>query len=126
MSFLLHWQCGIILLAAVHALISLQFCKVSFVGHGRLCSHLAEAIWCVLALLDVWVRLGCSGGAGLAHCLMEADVTVFKARIRTGKAKQVTDEFWVYDNRCELPNDIRWDQGPVSLRGRSPLLLYPA
>ena len=33
--------------------------------------------------------------AGLAHCLMEADVTVFKARIRTSATKQVTDEFWV-------------------------------
>ncbi|KAK9839935.1 hypothetical protein WJX74_000676 [Apatococcus lobatus] len=53
----------------------------------------------------------------LAHCLMEADVTVFKARIRTGKAKQVTDEFWVYDNRCELPNDIRARQIQNQVRG---------
>ena len=74
-------------------------------------------------MLDVLVRLGCSGGAGLAHCLMEADVTVFKARIRTGKAKQVTDEFWVYDNRCELPNDIRCGQGPALMSGKTIFLL---
>lgn len=59
----------------------------------------------------------------MAHCLMEADVTVFKARIRTGKAKQVTDEFWVYDNRCELPNDIRWEQSTDFLWGSILLLL---
>ena len=68
-----------------------------------------------LMMLDGVLRVGCSGGAGLAHCLMEADVTVFKARIRTGTAKQVTDEFWVYDNRCELPNEIRWDQCSVCM-----------
>ncbi|KAK9869029.1 hypothetical protein WJX84_003698 [Apatococcus fuscideae] len=53
----------------------------------------------------------------LALCLMEADVTVFKARIRTNKARQVKDEFWVYDNRCELPDEMRATQIQNQVRG---------
>ena len=59
--------------------------------------------------LSFWPHCSDGGrvGLGLALCLMEADVTVFKARIRTNKARQVKDEFWVYDNRCELPDEMR-------------------
>ena len=46
--------------------------------------------------------------ADLMHTLWEADVTVFKAHITTGPGGKVLDMFWIYDNRCELPENHRW------------------
>jgi hypothetical protein len=41
------------------------------------------------------------------HTLWEADVAVFKAHITTGPGGKVLDMFWIYDNRCELPENHR-------------------
>ena len=41
------------------------------------------------------------------HTLWEADVVVFKAHITTGPGGKVLDMFWIYDNRCELPENHR-------------------
>ncbi|CAL8469360.1 g8901 [Coccomyxa elongata] len=43
----------------------------------------------------------------LMHTLWEADVVVFKAHITTGPGGKVLDMFWIYDNRCELPENHR-------------------
>ncbi|KAK9831988.1 hypothetical protein WJX81_006685 [Elliptochloris bilobata] len=43
----------------------------------------------------------------LMHTLWEADVAVFKAHITTGPGGKVLDMFWIYDNRCELPENHR-------------------
>ncbi len=45
--------------------------------------------------------------ADLMHTLWEADVAVFKAHITTGPGGKVMDMFWLYDNRCELPENHR-------------------
>ena len=34
-------------------------------------------------------------------------MTVFKAHITTGPGGKVLDMFWIYDNRCELPENHR-------------------
>ncbi len=71
-----------------------------------------------------WQVLGQSGGgshrvrlalcetltlvrADLMNTLWEADVVVFKAHITTGPGGKVLDMFWIYDNRCELPENHR-------------------
>lgn len=41
------------------------------------------------------------------NTLWEADVVVFKAHITTGPGGKVLDMFWIYDNRCELPENHR-------------------
>ncbi|CAK0784176.1 hypothetical protein CVIRNUC_007379 [Coccomyxa viridis] len=43
----------------------------------------------------------------LMNTLWEADVVVFKAHITTGPGGKVLDMFWIYDNRCELPENHR-------------------
>ena len=54
---------------------------------------------------------GCD--ADLMHTLWEADVVVFKAHITTGPGGKVLDMFWIYDNRCKLPENHRClRQGP--------------
>ena len=45
--------------------------------------------------------------ADLMNTLWEADVVVFKAHITTGPGGKVLDMFWIYDNRCELPENHR-------------------
>ena len=47
--------------------------------------------------------------ADLMNTLWEADVVVFKAHITTGPGGKVLDMFWIYDNRCELPENHRSD-----------------
>ena len=49
--------------------------------------------------------------ADLMHTLWEADVVVFKAHITTGPGGKVLDMFWIYDNRCELPENHRCAHG---------------
>ena len=46
------------------------------------------------------------------NTLWEADVVVFKAHITTGPGGKVLDMFWIYDNRCELPENHRsvWER----------------
>ena len=34
-------------------------------------------------------------------------MVVFKAHITTGPGGKVLDMFWIYDNRCELPENHR-------------------
>ena len=46
------------------------------------------------------------------NTLWEADVVVFKAHITTGPGGKVLDMFWIYDNRCELPENHRFVAGP--------------
>jgi len=46
------------------------------------------------------------------NTLWEADVVVFKAHITTGPGGKVLDMFWIYDNRCELPENHRSVAGP--------------
>ncbi|KAK9803674.1 hypothetical protein WJX72_010742 [[Myrmecia] bisecta] len=43
----------------------------------------------------------------LMHTLWESDVVVFKAHVTTGPSEKVLDMFWIYDNRCELPDNHR-------------------
>ena len=50
--------------------------------------------------MDFWI-------ADLMHTLWEADVAVFKTHITTGPGGKVLDMFWIYDNRCELPENHR-------------------
>lgn len=53
--------------------------------------------------------------ADLMHTLWEADVAVFKAHITTGPGGKVLDMFWIYDNRCELPENHRCEREYVCL-----------
>ena len=55
--------------------------------------------------------------ADLMNTLWEADVVVFKAHITTGPGGKVLDMFWIYDNRCELPENHRCGAAPPSPRG---------
>jgi len=43
----------------------------------------------------------------LTHALWEADTSIFKAHVTTGLDGQVSDTFWLYDNRDELPEQHR-------------------
>lgn len=43
----------------------------------------------------------------LSHALWESDTTVFKAHITTSPSGQVSDMFWLFDNRNELPENHR-------------------
>lgn len=43
----------------------------------------------------------------LSHALWESDTTVFKAHITTSPSGQVSDMFWFFDNRNELPENHR-------------------
>ncbi|PSC71312.1 ACT domain-containing ACR9-like [Micractinium conductrix] len=43
----------------------------------------------------------------LSHALWESDTTVFKAHITTSPNGKVSDMFWLYDNRNELPESHR-------------------
>ena len=51
--------------------------------------------------------------ADLMNTLWEADVVVFKAHITTGPGGKVLDMFWIYDNRCELPENHRSVAAPL-------------
>lgn len=56
----------------------------------------------------LWGRMsGDALCADLMNTLWEADVVVFKAHITTGPGGKVLDMFWIYDNRCELPENHR-------------------